>query len=155
MIVAEFKPFDVTLGSLVPPNNDGGSGVLIESAMMVYIIIDGDDIGRQITAFYLQNDVLRLSDFISQVHSKLRLISDFLESAGFSVIFCAADGVAARCETPTMDDDEIYGSIRAIGNGSGLTFSAGVGTNLREAYVALLLAKSSGKARICNYTDMV
>lgn len=121
---------------------------------MTYIIIDGDDIGRQITAFYLCNDASGLSEFISRVQSKLQSITDFLESTGFFIIFSAADGVAAKCDASLLNANEIYQSIEAIADGGSLTFSAGVGANLREAYVALLSAKSNGKAQLHNYRDI-
>ena len=35
-----------------------------------------------------------------------------------------------------------------------LTFSAGVGQSLREAYIALLAAKSNGKACLYNFSEM-
>ena len=121
---------------------------------MTHLIIDGDDIGRQITAFYIRNDATALSGFISCLQSKLKLITDFLESAGFSIIFSAADGVAAHCDASLLNDNEVYQSIEAIAGDTGLTFSVGVGTNLREAYVALLSAKSNGKAHLRNYRDI-
>ncbi|MGO6982565.1 mCpol domain-containing protein [Rhizobium leguminosarum] len=121
---------------------------------MTYISIDGDDIGRRVTAMHLANDAAGLSAFVALVHDKVTQIGRLLENAGFLVIFCAADGVVAHKEdTHATTVADLYTSIEAIGGGD-LTFSAGVGRSLREAYVALLAAKSNGKARLCIFSEM-
>ena len=84
----------------------------------------------------------------------MRKVENLLVESGYTVIFCAADGVVAR--KPNIDPAsaaEIYASLRKIG-GKDLTFSAGIGQSLREAYVALLAAKSNGKAQFCIFSTM-
>jgi hypothetical protein len=77
-----------------------------------------------------------------------------MADSGYTVIFCAADGVVAyNADADTSGAAEVYASIRAIG-GEELTFSAGVGVSLRDAYVALLSAKSNGKARLCIFSEL-
>lgn len=120
---------------------------------MKYITIDGDDIGRKITSCYLKNDCTELSRINDLVQQKNSSIAEFLRSCGYTVIFCAADGVAAYSETPTVSDKLIFESIFSLA-GSELTFSAGVGTSLRESYIALLSAKSNGKACLHNFEDI-
>lgn len=121
---------------------------------MTYISIDGDDIGRRVTAQHLANDAAGLSAFVALVHEKVMQIERLLTGSGYTVIFCAADGVVAhKADTDTANAADLYASIQAIG-GRDLTFSAGVGQSLREAYVALLAAKSNGKARLCIFSEM-
>jgi hypothetical protein len=120
---------------------------------VTYIAIDGDDIGTRITKFYLANDAASLSSFARKIQEKVLQISDLLNAAGYVVIFCAADGVVAHTDVSNQDTAAIYQDIEAIG-GAVLTFSVGIGETLRESYVALLSAKSSGKARMCIYGDM-
>lgn len=120
---------------------------------MTYIAIDGDDIGRRITAMYLRNDPVSLSAFAAMVQDKVHQIAKTLRARGFTVVFCAADGVAAHSDSALSGTSELYQLIQSIG-GNELTFSAGVGGSLREAYVALLAAKSNGKAQIVTYGDI-
>lgn len=120
---------------------------------MTYITIDGDDVGRQITAMYLRNDPISLSAFATMVQGKAEEIANMLRTEGFTVIFCAADGVVGHSENPLSSGSHMYQLIQSIGGGD-LTFSAGVGGSLREAYVALLAAKSNGKARLVNFTEL-
>lgn len=121
---------------------------------MTYISIDGDDIGRRIVALHLSNDAEGLGAFVALIHNKVTRVGDLLRNAGYTVIFCAADGVVAyKAEASPASAVDLYVSIDAIA-GNEVTFSAGVGASLREAYVALLTAKSNGKARICAFSEL-
>lgn len=120
---------------------------------MTYVVIDGDDVGRKMASFYFTNDTEGLRRLASKVQEKILQVAHLLRSAGYNVIFCAADGVAAQAEIPISDSTDLFPAIEAIGGGD-MTFSAGVGVTLREAYVALLSAKSAGKAQLCVYGDL-
>lgn len=120
---------------------------------MIYITIDGDDIGQMITSSYLKNDVNALSRINNVVNDKTKKIANFLESQGFSIIFCAADGVAGFTTKDKVDSDLIYSSISTLSEPE-LNFSAGMGATLQEAYIALLSAKSSGKKCLHSFWDL-
>ncbi|PDS31318.1 mCpol domain-containing protein [Rhizobium phaseoli] len=119
---------------------------------MAFISVDGDDIGRRITALYLTNDREGLTSFVGRVHANVRVITDILENAGHEIIFSAADGVVAEI-VGDIDTAELYKKIADVGAPK-LTFSAGVGDTLQECYVALLAAKSEGKARLRHFKDI-
>lgn len=119
---------------------------------MAFISIDGDDIGRRLTALYLTNDREGLTSFVGNVHENVKTIADILENAGHMIIFSAADGVVAEI-VGDVDTAELYRKIADVG-APNLTFSAGVGDTLQECYVALLAAKSEGKARLRRYKDI-
>jgi hypothetical protein len=123
---------------------------LAEKMDMKYITIDGDDVGQKITSSYLRNDLSSLMRINELIKNKTNSIADFLREQGFSIIFCAADGVAAYHDGDNFDEDFIYSAIRDIA-GQEISFSAGVGRDLRESYISLLFAKSSGKARLHNF----
>jgi len=120
---------------------------------MTFVTIDGDDIGRRLAACYLSNDVTALETTRELVDLKTQQISDLLTDLGYNVLFCAADGVTAHSEADIIDDKRLYQRIKNTA-GLELSFSVGVGKTLREAYVALLFAKSTGKARLCNFKSM-
>lgn len=124
-------------------------------ANLTYISIDGDDIGRRVVAQHLSNDAEGLSAFVALVQDKVTRIGRLMSDTGYTVIFCAADGVVGhKIDADPKSTAALYTSIQAIG-GDELTFSAGVGLSLREAYVALLAAKSNGKARLCTFSEML
>lgn len=119
----------------------------------MFITIDGDDIGQRITKYYLENDAKSLSELNQKMIYTTHQISKYLEQQGFSIIFCGADGVAGHAEATTISPDEMFAAISAIGKECA-TFSAGIGHTLRESYVALMAAKSHGKAQIYNYQNL-
>ena len=119
---------------------------------MKYISIDGDDIGRKITSCYLSNDESKLNLISRQIEESTLNIAALLEAKGFHVIFRAADGVVARTKTG-CDFEELFLSISSYAT-SGITFSAGVGSNLREAYVALISSKSNGKNQLSIFSNL-
>jgi hypothetical protein len=119
----------------------------------MYIVIDGDDSGRKITACYINNDEPRLRQISADLQSASLSISDLLSGHGFQIVFCAADGVAAATSRIDVKWDELFRSVREIAP-HGFTFSAGVGDDLQEAYIALLNAKCLGKDRLEQFGDI-
>lgn len=120
---------------------------------MTYITIDGDDIGQKITSCYLRNDLRALTEINELVRNKTNEIAGLLISKGFTVIFCAADGVAA-CHNEEIENWNLIFDEILILTERKITFSAGVGASLRESYIALLSAKSSGKSCIHDFRHL-
>ncbi|AXT27531.1 mCpol domain-containing protein [Ruegeria sp. AD91A] len=120
---------------------------------MPFVTVDGDDIGRRLASCYLSNDVGALISTKELVELKTQQVSELLTDAGYEVLFCAADGVTAYSQESNLDEDKLYQSIKGK-VGDELAFSVGIGPTLREAYVALLYAKSTGKARACSFSSM-
>ncbi|MBE3026186.1 mCpol domain-containing protein [Janthinobacterium sp. GW458P] len=120
---------------------------------MKYITIDGDDVGQKIASAYLHNDLLHLININEVVKQKTDLIAEHLRSINFVIIFCAADGVAAYSADDNIEWENIFLAIKTIAS-SEMSFSAGCGSSLREAYVALLSAKASGKGCIHIYDNI-
>ncbi|MBD8256525.1 mCpol domain-containing protein [Pseudomonas fluorescens] len=117
---------------------------------MKYISIDGDDVGRKITSCYISNDEEKLNIISKQIEESTLKIACLLESKGFYLVFRAADGVVARTNADCNFED-LFLMISSCFT-SEITFSAGVGTTLREAYVALLNSKSNGKNQLSNFS---
>lgn len=113
----------------------------------MYVTIDGDDIGRKITACYIENNEAKLNELSTSLSAAVQRIADLLRAEGFKIIFSAADGVVGSSTTPRISLSELHQKIQALAP-PGITFSAGVGRSLRDAYLALTYAKSSGKNSI-------
>ncbi|WP_455947963.1 mCpol domain-containing protein [Lelliottia jeotgali] len=119
----------------------------------MYITIDGDDVGQRITKCYLTNDRESLFELNNKMIEATHAIADYLEKIGFSIIFCGADGVACHADSSSFSVVDIFEVITGLGEGCA-TFSAGTGETLRESYVALMAAKSHGKAQIYEYRSL-
>lgn len=120
--------------------------------ILKYISIDGDDVGRKITACYISNDENKLREISKNLEVTTVHISALLASLGFNILFCAADGIAASVNK-SINFKSLFEEIRSLAS-EGISYSAGVGQNLREAYVALQAAKSNGKNRLCEYSEI-
>ncbi|MBT1886625.1 mCpol domain-containing protein [Enterobacter mori] len=118
----------------------------------MYITIDGDDVGRKITASYIANDEEKLIQISNNINNATKKISSTLSKNGFEIIFQAADGVTAKIDID-IDLYVIFNEIQLLAS-DGITFSAGVGMNLREAYIALLNSKSNGKNMLSIYKNI-
>jgi hypothetical protein len=125
---------------------------MIIEVSLKYISIDGDDIGRKITSFYLSNNIKQLKVFSSSLKLSTENISAYLTRLGFEILFCAADGVVASIDSE-VSFSAIFKQISELAP-KGVTFSAGVGRNLREAYIALMWAKSNGKNSLHHYYEL-
>lgn len=121
--------------------------------MEYYVYIDGDDIGNRISDQFLSNNENGLRDLSVELEKTIGIISETLVSLGFEIIFCAADGTAAKtADLVSLESIEI--AIRKK-NRSDFTFSIGVGESLRESFIALLSAKSRGKNRLVLYSNLI
>lgn len=119
----------------------------------MYVAIDGDDSGRKITACYIHNDELKLRQISEDLKQVMIRIGEMLLSEGYIIIFCAADGIAAKSSADQLEFEQLFSAIRNLASPV-TTFSVGVGKDLREAYIALLEAKCTGKDRVCLFAEL-
>lgn len=120
---------------------------------MRYVAIDGDDVGRRITSFYLRNDPLGLATFSQLISASMARIAKELEGVGLQVVFAAADGVTAVSKSDDLKSAELFRRVVEIGPES-VSLSMGAGNSLREAYVALLAAKCAEKGTFIDYENI-
>ncbi|MCC3735947.1 mCpol domain-containing protein [Rouxiella badensis] len=111
---------------------------------MIYVTIDGDDVGQKISASYLFNNVDELIKLNKLVNFATLEISEILADYGFEIIFRAADGVAGMIANEFIDLRGLFNKIQTI-SCEDITFSMGSGSTLKDSYVALITAKSNGK----------
>lgn len=116
-------------------------------AISCYLALDGDDIGRRLERHLVSEDPQGLQEFamaFEKVRERLvKSITDigevvFLLNGGDSILISLKETslpVAIAAVNQALDDAEF-------------TFSGGYGATLREAYLALKLAKACGKNRI-------
>ena len=107
----------------------------------MYAYIDGDDIGLKIENSFMENDEVSLKYTNELVKETVNKITLKLEANDYTIIFGGADGII--CKKEEINTKELLYYLREITNE--LTFSIGVGMSLRDAFLALRYAKSSGK----------
>lgn len=108
---------------------------------MTFTYIDGDNIGLRIETSFLENDERSLIAVNEMVKYSIETITDFLIYHNQSIIFSGADGII--CKGQHLDINNLIDFIRTTI--SEISFSIGVGKNLKDCYVALRYAKAKQK----------
>lgn len=116
---------------------------------MMYIALDGDDAGRKIEKYLIENKERDVAELSKQITNDVQEITAYLQRFGFEIIFSAGDSIL--CKGESVD-------IRTLSNylakkNKICTFSVGIGNTLEKTYVALKYAKSGGKNTIVNYNE--
>jgi hypothetical protein len=63
---------------------------------MIYINLDGDDIGLNIEKSFLENDEVSLKTINENIKQIVEIISLYLIKKGFKIIFSGADGIIGK-----------------------------------------------------------
>jgi hypothetical protein len=109
--------------------------------MMIYIILDGDDIGLKIEKSFLENDEISLKQINNDIKEIVEVISLHLVKEGFEIIFSGADGIIGKGNDIHIGRFSEFVKKKCLP----YTFSIGLGDNLKSSFLALRYAKSIGK----------
>ncbi|MFJ4987700.1 mCpol domain-containing protein [Streptomyces sp. NPDC088732] len=119
---------------------------------MPFAIIDGDDVGSKVERHLLSNNVSAFTEASRMIADSIEELAEELgKIAGAEVIAVGGDSILTEFRSDAMD--ELINTLTGLQRPERLTFSAGVGTTLRESFVALRMAKSSGKCRIVAFPE--
>ena len=116
---------------------------------MIYIALDGDDIGDSIRRYFLENDEINIAKKSKEVVAVTKKIRNYLEDLNFKIIFCAGDDILSKGES--IDIKEFSNFLMQTQDTC--TFSVGIGYTLEKTYIALRYAKSIGKNKIVEYNE--
>jgi hypothetical protein len=118
-----------------------------------YIMIDGDDVGVKVESHVLANDVPGFVRSANMISSTIEEIANrSAQILGVKLISVGGDSVLLEADNEAVD--ALVGSLVRFQRPGALTFSVGVGASLRESFLALRMAKASGKCRAVNYIEM-
>ena len=109
-----------------------------------YVAIDGDDAGRRLEALVALGDEWEVAEFSQAIAAQVELIRESIVKAGGRIVFAAGDSLLAA-----VPSSEIGGIQEAVSRlASPVSFSCGTGPGMREAMLALKLAKGDGQTPI-------
>lgn len=108
---------------------------------MLYIAIDGDNIGASVERYVILEQREALSQYAETVDLEIKRLGEELAELGAIIIFCGGDSVLAEFSAK----QEIEPIRQLLAHGADISVSVGSGSTMREAYLALKMAKSSGK----------
>jgi GTP cyclohydrolase III len=118
--------------------------------MPFYIAIDGDNVGQKIEYFIVTNQAQELAAFSRKYCKTMVWLETTLRAnLNADIVFMGGDSLLALCSNislvPINELELIKSQFSQL---SEMTFSAGIGSSLRQAYFALKLAKAKGRDRI-------
>lgn len=115
----------------------------------LFLAVDGDDVGRKIEFLIVNNQIELLSDFFNNFQASMFWLSEKLKNEfNAKIIFNGGDSLLADLRIDEIQVSKLENLRVDFFNFSKATLSFGVGKNPRQAYIALKLAKASGKDRI-------
>lgn len=116
---------------------------------MIYVALDGDDVGEKIERSFIENDERNIANISKEVTNAIQKIADYLQHIGFEIIFYAGDSIL--CKGKEIDAQELSDYLSQT---DGIcTFSIGIGNTLEKTYIALRYAKSNGKNKLVRYGE--
>lgn len=114
----------------------------------IYLALDGDNIGSHLESYILHEDVKGLQDFTESFNSVLNsIVRKIRQDPEIEIILLGGDSLLI-----TLPASRIKSVVDLVTNETlktDFTFSGGYGPSMRHAYLALKLAKASGKNKIC------
>ncbi len=116
---------------------------------MMYIILDGDDIGLKIEKSFMENDELTLNKVNEDIKRIVDFISIYLVQEGFEIIFSGADGIICKGNEVNIKNLSSFVKKECLP----YTFSIGIGDTLKSSFLALRYAKSISKNVTVSYTQ--
>ena len=111
-----------------------------------FIAIDGDDVGSHLEYFILTNNLSELGKFSEQYSVAMEwLQTQLVKGFNADIIFSGGDNLFASIKQEHFDLSRLRELHSQYFSKASRTLSIGLGYNSRTAYLALKLAKTSGK----------
>ena len=131
------------------PKNKLISVVKREMNSTLYIAVDGDDVGRRLEFYTVNNQIKELSIFFQNYQKSMVWMGEILsQKFDAKIIINGGDSLLAVCN----QNKQLVRNLEILRKEFSLkveaTLSIGIGADPRQAYLALKLAKASGKNRI-------
>ncbi|MFI0086494.1 mCpol domain-containing protein [Streptomyces bobili] len=118
---------------------------------MAFAIIDGDDIGSKVESRLLADDVLGFVRTSKTIANMVESLAGHASAVpGVTVISSGGDSILLQVSDDSIG--QLSDTLEELQQPGFFTFSVGVGGTLRESFVALRMAKSSGKCKIAIYS---
>jgi hypothetical protein len=122
---------------------------------IVYIAVDGDDVGSHLEYLMLMNDIETLAHFAAEYTNAMQqFIATLTNIFRISVIFLGGDSLLLTAESAEFSVNQLETVRTSFAENTRHTLSIGLGYSAREAYIALKLAKTSGKNCIRRFVEL-
>ncbi len=106
----------------------------------MYISIDGDEIGKIIERYILNEDLKSLRKFSNNITNSIRLFEEFIKNVNGKIFLVGGDNIFASVSKDRMQ--ELLDFVNKVNTTSNVKFSVGYSTDILSTYLALKYAKS-------------
>ncbi len=104
------------------------------------VSIDGNNIGKRIEQYILNENLNELSEFSNSLLTYLNTLKKLIEAEGGTVYMCGGDNILANVKDNIVN--EIINKITTIKPPKDSTFAIGIGVTAHLAYLALAHRKA-------------
>ncbi|AMY54942.1 mCpol domain-containing protein [Rhodococcus fascians] len=116
----------------------------------MFAIIDGDDIGPTIEALLLSNDLNGFVERSAEVTTSIKLLATKLNEISQASLL-SLGGDSMLFEISDVANREFSEFLHYWNANCKVKVSAGLGHDLQSAFLALRMAKSTGKQRVITF----
>lgn len=109
---------------------------------MIYLAIDGDDVGREVERLVLSGALDELERFSAALEARISQLSSALCELGGEVKLKGGDSVLAVFSSHVAHAELFTALSPLLAPREGVTFSVGLGESPRGAWLALKVAKT-------------
>jgi GTP cyclohydrolase III len=123
--------------------------------MTLYIAVDGDDVGRRLETYVVNNQVNDLENYARTFQEAINwLIQNLADSFAARVIFSGGDNFLIETEVRNNLLDIVEELRIEFATKANSSVSIGIGEDPRRAFLALKLAKAKGKDRVVVFSEI-
>lgn len=116
---------------------------------MIYIGIDGDNVGNIMERYIIENDEENVRKVSFNIENDIETLTRHLSDRGFKIIISAGDNILCRGES--INKNDLKEMLRELSNCC--SFSVGIASTMKDTYLALKYAKVIGKNAIVDYEN--
>lgn len=106
---------------------------------VIYLAVDGNNIGKMLEKYILLNDFCELSSFSQKISNKVKLLVQIVKNHSGEVLLAGGDNVLAKIDAENVNS--ILEKINQLQEND-LQFAVGLGETAINAYLALKYSKS-------------
>jgi hypothetical protein len=112
----------------------------------IYISIDGDNIGKKIEKYILNEDLLGMKEFSYQIAQSIRTFERVIKETGGDVYISGGDNILAFVKDNYVNN--IIQLVNELNSKKTFSFSVGLAYTIQDVYLALKYCKSISAGKI-------
>jgi len=127
--------------------------IVHSSDNMIYVAMDGDNIGASVERAVMTNDLAKVVDCSTTIKEGQELLRSFAAKNQGIVYVDGGDDISFMLP---QDKESLLEKLRSdYKSKTGYTITVGIGKSMSEAVIAMVYGKLTGKDKLVTYTEEV